>query len=382
MALIPPAQVAKLENALPFWLSLGTIPVAMIAVAHGGWTVFLMPLYTWGLYALLDALLGLNQTNADPATPEDDLFWYRLITIIWVPVQLLILLGMLWYVPQASNLNWAEKLMLFAGQGIMSGTIGIVYAHELMHQSNRAERWLADLLLASVLYSHFRSEHLRVHHLYVGTPRDPVTARYGEGFHRYFLRVLRQCPLSAWKAEAAMLRRRGLGAFSRLNPFWRYAVLQGGMLALALALGGVQGLGLFIFQAVVAIWQLELVNYVEHYGLTRRHLGEGRYEHVLPRHSWNATHKASNWLLINLQRHSDHHFKPDRRFPLLQTHPEVDAPQLPYGYPVMTTMALIPSLWRRVMNPRVKAWRRQFYPDVQDWHPYNKGKTPLPRGAP
>ena len=382
MALIPPAEVAKLESALPFWLSLGTIPVAMVAVAHGGWTVFLMPLYTWGLYALLDALLGLNLNNADPETPEADLFWYRLITIIWFPVQFLILLGMLWYVPQAANLNWAEKLMLFAGQGILSGTIGIVYAHELMHQSDRWERWLGDLLLASVLYSHFRSEHLRVHHIYVGTPRDPVTARYGEGFHRYFLRVLHQCPVSAWKAEAAMLRRRGLGPFNAANPFLRYATLQVLMLLLALALGGPQGLALFVFQAFVAIWQLELVNYVEHYGLTRRHLGDGKYEHVLPRHAWNATHKASNWLLINLQRHSDHHTKPDRRFPLLQNLPETQAPQLPYGYPVMTTMALIPPVWRRVMNPRVKAWRKQFYPDVADWQPYNKGKTPLPRGAP
>lgn len=379
---IPPSQIAGLQTALPFWLSLGTIPVTMISVAQGGWTVFLMPLYTWGLYSMLDALLGHNLDNADPETPEDDLFWYRLITLVWFPVQILILMGMVWYVPQAANLNWAEKLMLFAGQGIMSGTIGIVYAHELMHQSDRAERWLGDLLLASVLYSHFRSEHLRVHHIYVGTPRDPVTARYGEGFHRYFLRVLRECPVSAWRAEAAMLARKGLGPLAPANPFLRYAVLQGLMLVLACGLGGWAGLGLFVFQAFVAIWQLELVNYVEHYGLTRRHLGEGKYEHVLPRHSWNATNRASNWLLINLQRHSDHHYKPDRRFPLLQNHPETKAPQLPYGYPVMTTMALLPRVWRRVMNPRVKAWRRQFYPDIEDWLPYNKALTPLPKGAP
>ena len=107
------------------------------------------------------------------------------------------------------------------------------------------------------------------------------------------------------------------------------------MLTLAFALGGWTGLALFAQQAFVAVWQLELVDYVEHYGLTRRHLGSGKYKHVLPRHSWNAAHKASNWLLINLQRHSDHHYKPDRRFPLLQSHAEDAAPQLPYGYPVM-----------------------------------------------
>ena len=382
MTLIPPETLRKRQSALPFWLSLCTVPMAAIGMAHGGWTVFLMPLYTWGLYAFLDAVLGLNAENADPDTPEDDLFWYKLITMVWFPVQFLILVAMLWYVPQAGNLNLFEKLALFFGQGVMSGTIGIVYAHELMHQSDRAERWLADLLLAAVLYSHFRSEHLRVHHLYVGTPRDAVSARYGEGFHHYFLRVLRQCPVSAWKAEAAMLKRKGQSPVTPANPFLRYALLQGGMLALAYSLGGWQGLGLFLFQAFIAVWQLELTNYVEHYGLTRRHLGEGRYEHVLPSHSWNATHKASNWLLINLQRHSDHHYKPDRRFPLLQNHSEADAPQLPHGYPVMAALALVPKLWRRVMNRRVRAWRKQFYPDIEDWTPYTDGTTPMPKGAP
>ena len=382
MSVLAPQEVAKLKNTLPFWLSLATVPMALLGMAWGGWAVLLMPLYTWGLYALLDALLGLNTDNADPETTEHDLYFYRLITMVWFPVQFVILLLMLWYVPQAGHLNLGEKLALFFGMGVMSGTIGIVYAHELMHQKDPMERWLGDLLLASVLYGHFRSEHLRVHHLYVGTPRDPVTARYGEGFHRYFLRVLRDCPRSAWRAEAALLARKGLTPYVRQNPFVRYAALQAAILVLALLVGGWAGLGLFLFQALVAVWQLELVNYVEHYGLTRQHLGEGRYEHVLPRHSWNAAHKASNWLLINLQRHSDHHYKPDRRYPLLQNYSPDEAPQLPYGYPVMTSMALVPTLWRRVMNPRVKAWRAQFYPQVTDWLPYNKGQTPMPKGAP
>ena len=382
MTTIAPQQVARLQNALPFWLSLGTLPLALYGMAKGGWAVFLMPLYTWGLYALLDALLGLNLDDADLETPEDDLFWYKAITMMWFPLQFTILLVMLWYVPQAHHLNIFEKLMLFFGMGVMSGTIGIVYAHELMHQSDPLERWLADLLLASVLYSHFRSEHLRVHHLYVGTPRDPVTAHYGEGFHRFFFRILRECPQSAWRAEAAMLARKGKGPLDPENPFLRYAVLQAVMLLIALFVGGWAGVFFFVFQAFVAIWQLELVNYVEHYGLTRQYIGDGRYEHVLPRHSWNSAHRASNWLLINLQRHSDHHYKPDRRFPLLQNYEPEDAPQLPYGYPVMTTMALIPNLWRQVMNPRVKEWRAQFYPEITDWLPYNKGQNPMPKGAP
>ena len=124
---------------------------------------------------------------------------------------------------------------------------------------------------------------------------------------------------------------------------------------------------------------LELINYIEHYGLTRKHLGNGQYETVGAHHSWNAAHMASNWLLINLQRHSDHHIKPNRRFPLLQNHDETSAPQLPYGYHIMTIFAMIPSLWRRSMNPRVQQWRKMYYPEITNWTPYNKALNPVPR---
>lgn len=381
MVTIPSDQVAQPGAALPFWLSLGVLPLVWVAAVWGGWMIALIPLYSWAMISLLDALTGLNEDNADPDTPEAGLFWYRLVTLIWFPLQFGLLVALLWYVPRAGHLGLGEKLALFFGVGVVSGTVGINYSHELMHQKSAAERWLGDLLLATVLYSHFRSEHLRVHHLYVGTPRDPVTARYNEGFHRFFPRVLIGCRRSAWAAEVALLARKGLSPWDGRNPYWRYWALQGAMVLLALVLGGWLGLGLFLFQAAVAVWQLELVNYVEHYGLTRRYLGEGRYEHVLPRHSWNASHRASNWLLINLQRHSDHHYKPDRRFPLLQTYGTDEAPQLPYGYPLMTMAAMVPPIWRRVMNKRVRAWRKQYYPEITDWQPYNKALNPMPRGS-
>lgn len=375
------SPMSRLSSALPFWLSLALIPLAAIGAVMGGWTVLLLPIYGWIGVTLLDTAFGQNHGNPDPATPEADLFWYRLITLIWFPIQFVVLYTMIWYATRADHLGLAEKIGLFFGMGVISGSVGITYAHELMHQKNRAERWLGDLLLATVLYSHFRTEHLLVHHRYVGTPRDAVTARYNEGFPRAFFRVLRDGPGSAWRAETQLLARAGRRPSHLSNPFWRYALLQAGALGLAAALGGWEGVALFALQAFVAIWQLELVNYIEHYGLTRRHLGEGRYEHVLPRHSWNADHKVSNWLLINLQRHSDHHWKPDRRFPLLQTYAAGEAPQLPFGYPAMTALAMIPPLWRRRMNPRVRAWRRQFYPEIEDWSAYNAATNPLPRGS-
>ena len=367
-----------LMSALPFWISLGLLPLAAIGATMGGWTTILLPLGAWWTFALIDTVVGDDPVNVDPNTPDTALFWHRLVTQIWFPIQFATLCALLWYVPRATHLDMSESLLVFFGMGVIGGTIGINYSHELMHQKSSMERWMADLLLASVLYSHFRSEHLRVHHLYVGTPRDPVTARYNEGFHRFFPRVLRQSLTSSWKAEKAMLARRGLRASHPSNPFWRYGALQTGMMVVAFVLGGWMGVGLFCLQAAIAIWQLELVNYIEHYGLTRRHLGDGKYEHVLPRHSWNASPRASNWLLINLQRHSDHHHKPDRRFPLLQNYGRDDAPQLPHGYPLMTIAAMMPPIWKRVMNPRVREWRRRYYPDITDWKPYNKALNPMP----
>ncbi|NVO57652.1 alkane 1-monooxygenase [Rhodobacteraceae bacterium B1Z28] len=370
--------VSRWQSALPFWVSILLIPLIWTTAVTGGWWVLLVPLSTWWAFAILDRFTGLNLQNADPNTPDDRLKWYILLTRLWAPIQFATLYGLIWYATHFDNLSTPGKIGLFFGMGVISGTIGINYSHELMHQKGRFERWLGDILLAMVLYSHFRSEHLLVHHRYVGTPRDPVTARYNEGFHRFYPRVLRQSLISAFRAERDKLARKDRPWTDRANPFWRYWGLQGAMLLLALLIGGWTGLGLFLLQAGVAIWQLELVNYVEHYGLTRKHIGQGKYEHVLPRHSWNASHKASNWLLINLQRHSDHHYKPNRRFPLLQHHAQDSAPQLPHGYPVMTLAAMFPPLWRRVMNPRVRAWRRQYYPEITDWHPYNKALNPKP----
>jgi alkane 1-monooxygenase len=379
--MIPSKDVAKPGSALPFWISLGFLPLLATGAWYGGWALLLVPAYGWAAITLLDRLAGPEPRNADPGTPDDALLWYRAITLVWAPLQALAVFGAIRFTAVTDHLATWETALLFFGTGVVSGTVGINYAHELVHQKSRVERWLGDILLAMVLYGHFRSEHLLVHHPWVGTPIDPVTARYNEGFYRFFPRVLVQSLRSAARAEAARLARRGRPRWHRANPFWRYGALAAAALALAFALGGATGVALFAFQALVAVWQLELVNYVEHYGLTRKHLGGGRYERVLPRHSWNAAHKVSNWLLINLQRHSDHHYRPDRRFPLLQTYDEAAAPQLPHGYPAMTALAMIPPLWRRVMNPRVRAWRRRHYPEISDWTPYNRGTLPPPRAA-
>ncbi len=373
-----PTVAIGLADALPFWLSLVFVPMVAAAAVYGGWFIALVPLWGWVVMSLLDRLAGLNEDNLDPDTGEAALFWHRLVTLIWLPIQLALQFGALWAACRGGDLAGWERVALMATVGVVSGTVGINYAHELIHQRNRLEQRLGEALLISVFYGHFRTEHLHVHHRHVGTPRDPVTARYNEAFYRFFPRVLVGCLRSAWNEEAARATRRGRPVWHRSNPFWRYVGGAAGFLALAWLIGGAAGAGLWLLQAFVAVWQLEVVNYVEHYGLTRKHLGDGRYEPVRPRHSWNAAHRMTNFLLINLQRHSDHHARPDRRFPLLQNCRADEAPQLPYGYPLMTAIALNPLLWRRMMNPRVRHWRAAYYPEITDWTPYNTGATPAP----
>lgn len=369
-----------LPAAWPYWITLTFLPLVWMAVTQGGWWIASIPLWGWVAMPLFDLILGRDLRNPDPDTPDTELFWFRLLTWIWFPIEFVVVFASIRYL-STSGMGALEQLAVMFGIGVTTGTVGIVYAHELFHKQSRAERWLGDLLMAMVLYSHFRTEHLLVHHPWVGTPRDTVTARYNESFLSFFPRVLWQGPGSAWRAERALLARAGRSAWSTRNPFWRYAALQLAALAFAFWAGGLAGIGLFVFQAIVAVWQLELTNYVEHYGLTRRHLGDGRYEPVRAHHSWDSTHRVSNLLLLNLQRHSDHHLNPMRRYPLLQAFDEGKAPQLPTGYPPMTAMAMIPPMWRRRMNPRVREWRRRHYPDIADWSSYKAGTNPLPASA-
>ena len=360
--------------ALPFWMSLTFLPVIGTAAWFGGWTIALVPAFAFLAFSILDALSGIDPANVDPETEEARLFWYRAITLIWLPVQLVLIFGTLIWIRMTDHLSGREALYLMMSVGVVSGAVGIVYAHELMHQKNRLERRLGEALMTSVLYGHFVTEHLAVHHVQVATPNDAATARYNESFYRFFVRVLFGSFVSAWQTEAKRLQRKNLPVWSKDNPFWRY--LGGAALALVFAylILGWAGVGLYLAQAFIAILQLEQINYIEHYGLVRRYLGIGKFEPVAPRHSWNAAHKFTNFLLINLQRHSDHHYKPARRYPLLQTYRETDAPQLPFGYPLMVLLAYNPFLWRRVMNPRVRRWRSMYYPDIVDWSAYTTGR--------
>jgi alkane 1-monooxygenase len=349
----------RLPPALPFWLSLSFIPLVALGAAQGGWALALVPLHGFIGMSLLDAAGGLEAASADPETPEEALFWHRLVTLVWLPLLAVMAFGALWVATRTSWLAPWEQVALMAGVGVAPGAVGFAYAHELVHQRGRLERACGDAMLALVLYGHFRSEHLHVHHVHVGTDRDPASARAGEGFWHFLPRVLGLGLVSSFRVERERLRRRGRPVWHRANPFWLYGTGAAAVLAVAWAIGCAWGVALYAAMAGTAILVLELTNYIEHYGLTRRSVG-GRVEPVRPHHSWSANHRFSNYLFINLQRHSDHHCRPDRRFPLLAAHGPETAPQLPFGYPLAVLVALVPPLWRHVMQPRLEDWHRRF----------------------
>ncbi len=352
-----------LLNALPFAISFLFLPLAALGALYGGLWIALAPAYAFVAIPALDSVMTLNEARLESDTAEEDLFWHRLLTWLWVPIQLTMIFGLIWIAATMETLAAWEVVAMSVIVGIASGGIGITYAHELMHQQNRFEKTLAEILMCSTLYGHFCIEHIYGHHINVATPDDPATARRGETIYRFVPRVVRESFLSAWHIQRDQLARRGLSIFSRRNAFWRYGAWTVGFVGLAVLIGGWQGVGIFVLQAMVAILLLELVDYIEHYGLLRRKRANGRYEQTQPHHSWNSGHQASNWLLINLQRHSDHHYKPRKRFPTLQSYPESEAPQLPHGYPWMVALALFPPLYFRVMEPKLEAWRARFYPD-------------------
>jgi alkane 1-monooxygenase len=283
--------------------------------------------------------------------------WFWLYAL----AQLIVLLGAL-YVAAEASLGWFGFMGLASGIGIMTGTGGITAAHELIHRRRRSERGLGLALLAMASYLHFRIQHVEGHHRYVGTDDDPVSARRGERFPAFFLRVLWQGPRQAWRLERHRLAARRLPLLSWHNRLLHYLLLQVCVYGVVAFAFGVVGLGIFLLQSLIAIHLLEAVNYVQHYGL-RRVAGEPVGEH----HAWESDDALSPLLVFHLSRHAVHHRQPEargRELPLSAT-----APRLPFSFFLMVFLALIPPLWARVMDPRLQGWLSGRARPVQDRKP-------------
>jgi alkane 1-monooxygenase len=342
------------------WL-LGLVAPALVvsswlAVRATGLGVFWWsgPILTFGIIPILDYLVGADAENP----PDSALAWlendpfYRWATYLYLPIQYLSLLLACWL---WSGGGWvvmdqADKLGLMATVGGIGG-IAISTAHELGHKRAHAEQRLSKVALAQTCYGHFFVAHNRGHHVQVATPRDPASSRLGESLYAFIPRSAFGSLRTAWKLEGRRLARAGKSRWRLDNDVLNAWLMSAALFGILVAVFGVMVLPWLIGQAIIGICLLEAINYIEHYGLRRKQLPDGRYERVGPSHSWNINTVVGNLFLFHLQRHSDHHANPLRRYQAL-CHAE-EAPQLPAGYPTMLLLAVLPRVWRRVMDPRV-----------------------------
>ena len=250
------------------------------------------------------------------------------------------------------GLRMSEKGFVTVSVG-MIGSIGITAAHELVHKPQRWSKIIGRLGLANVFYLHFEINHIRGHHVRVGTDEDQSTAWLGESVYRFVFRTIPGCLRVSWELEAERLNRRGLTVVSFDNQLVQFAALQGAYIAAIWFLAGWTGIALFFLQAAIAIFMLEAVSYIEHYGLMRTKCADGKYEPMRPTKSWDCYGQFSSYLVFQLQRHADHHAYPTKSFASLRT--ANDAQKLPVGYPLLVGVAMIPPLWRRIMDSRVRA---------------------------
>jgi alkane 1-monooxygenase len=312
---------------------------------------FYGPMLVFGVFPPLDLALGLDRRNP----PDEVIKWleqdryYRWCTYAYLPIQYAGLVFACWLWAYG-HLSTVDSVGLALTVAMVSG-IAINTAHELGHKRASFERWLSKVALAQSGYGHFFIEHNRGHHVRVATPEDPASARLGESFYAFLPRTVIGSLRSAWELERVRLGRLRKPMWTPHNDIlgaWAMTVV----LYAALVAGfGVVVLPYLLIQAVFGFSLLEVVNYLEHYGLLRQRADDGRYERTRPEHSWNSNNVASNVLLYHLQRHSDHHANPIRRYQALR-HVD-DAPQLPTGYAGMILLATIPPIWRRVMDHRV-----------------------------
>jgi alkane 1-monooxygenase len=323
----------------PF-VMLGSIPVFYIVFGAAG------PFLTIGL--LLAALIGAEGVSirGEPIAPKQSRRAFRLLAFAYVPLQLI---AIVWAMNEAVHQSLTGYLALLFSIGILTGVFGMLTAHELIHSRSAGERALGTAMLTGMCHRHFRVSHIYGHHRHAGTHNDPSTARYGEGFYMFLWRTVPGQVVDAWRHEKLRCAKRGAFANRVYGDIAVTVVLFAGIAAL----WGWKGVVFFAAQSAIGMITLELFNYIAHYGLSRAALGEGRLEPFGDQHSWNSSNVFANTIIFNMGRHSDHHRRPTAQYQDL--HYMRAAPELPAGYAGSILLAMVPPLWRMVMDPAVHA---------------------------
>jgi alkane 1-monooxygenase len=336
------------------YLSAYSIPLlAFLSLSRPELFAFAPVIFGFVVVPFLDFIIPVNIETVSETEQQArlkrkiyDYFLYLSVPIQWS------LIGYFIYLTAQTDYSALQLTGMILSVGLCSGVIGINVAHELGHRKNKFEQFLSQLLLLSSLYMHFFVEHNSGHHKYVGTPHDPATAKFGESLYRYLPRTLLGSYVSAWRIQLRNLKKNKLGFLSWKNQMLYFQLTQLSIVLTLFFLVGLRVTVYFLITAFIGMILLEVINYIEHYGLVRKETSPGNYERVMPKHSWNAEQILGRIILFELTRHSDHHYLASRKYQVLRYMEE--SPQLPAGYPAMMLLATIPPLWFRVMNRKVK----------------------------
>lgn len=319
----------------------------------------------FAVFPVMDLVVGDDWANPTKEQQKDRRLAYRfrLPLYLWCVVEFMFTLGTFRVVLDSKNgFSKRSRFALMMNLALFNGVFGINVSHELLHKSAKLERALAYALLCNVNYVHWMEEHETGHHENVATPLDAATSMEGETLYQFLPRTF----YGGWKNSCVLeskrlLEEESIGEwYTPKNRIIR-GVLASALWSVALArmTKNAWAIPLFYFQGVTAALLLEVVNYIEHYGLQRKQNPKTKkYEPVDPRHSWNAPNKFSNTILFKLQRHSDHHTFASRPYEVLRNF--VESPQLPTGYIGMFVAAWIPPLFFEVMDPLLQAHRLEY----------------------
>ncbi|WP_375690430.1 alkane 1-monooxygenase [Pseudooceanicola sp. LIPI14-2-Ac024] len=344
--------------------TLAPLPLLLLAAFFGGAYGWAALAYLTVFITLSDRLVPKSWRNRNPQAEfpaSEELSLFLGVAHLWMMVAAVFWLG------GPNGVNGRDAVIAGVAFGIWFGQVSHPNAHELIHRPARQARQLGRLVYISLLFGHHASSHPKVHHRHVATPGDPNTARAGEGFWRYALRAWTGSFAAGFAAEHADLKRAGKSPFQ--TPYVEYVLGAVAMVVIAYALAGWPGVGTLVALSAFAQYQVLMSDYVQHYGLRRAERADGRYEPVGPQHSWNSPHAVSGAMMMNAPRHSDHHVHPGRPYPALQLN-DVTMPILPYSLPVMGAIAVVPPLWRRVMDRRLRHWQ----PETEAPEPYAYGQ--------
>ena len=330
-----------------------TIPLSTyVSFYLGGYFSFFTLGYAFILIPILELILNETDRKYSENEKEDRLknFLFDGMLYLNLPIVFILLsYGLNKLV--VNSYQTYEIIGLIFSLGILLATNAINVAHELGHRKNILDRNLSKLLFLPCLYMHFYLEHNLGHHKNVGTQEDPATARYNQNlFHFWIESVIKQY-FNAWSIQLRLLSMEKRSFFSVRNDMFFYTIFQIGYLIFLFQIFGLMGMVYGIIAAIISFLFLETINYIEHYGLKRKKLPSGRYERVEKFHSWNSNHIVGRIVLYELTRHSDHHYKSNKKYQILENINE--SPQLPFGYPTSMLLAIFPPLWFHIMNKRI-----------------------------